>query len=181
MTIFCDLDDFCESNHKLALLDLLRKEIPGFRVTLFTIPGLCSLDWLNEVREKRDWVDLVPHGWKHPHSRECQNWSLEECREYLDCIEPLKMTHGFKAPGWQISDGMYQVLLERDYWLADQLYNTGRRPVELRAYVLTGAPNQIHGHIGHMGGYNSNELELILGRIFAFVGDDFGLVRDAAV
>ena len=89
----------------------------------------------------------------------------------------MGMTKGFKAPGWQISDGMYQALLEEGYWVADQSYNNERRPKELKAYILDSG-NKIHGHIGHMGGHNENEIEYLLDTILALKEKDFAFIKD---
>ena len=61
--------------------------------------------------------------------------------EFDEAMEPLEglledyFVKGFKAPGWQISDGVYQWLLDHGWWVADQAYNNDRRPKELKAYV----------------------------------------------
>ena len=170
-----DLDDFCESNNGLDLLWRLYACVPRLRLNLFTIPGLCSPAFLNYARSL-DWLDFIPHGWLHTTARECQTWSYADSLTYLLALETAGWRHGFKAPGWQISDGMYQALLERNWWVADQAYNHNRRPVELRAYLLD-EPNRIHGHIGHLGGHNDNALELIFDQLAALRGE-FRFIQD---
>lgn len=156
-----DLDDFCEANQGLAELDALREQIGvDFRVSLFTIPGLSSPGWLEDVRRLRPWIELIPHGAYHETSRECERWSRNEMRQYLYLIRPLMMVKGWKAPGWQLNAAIYDTLLEHGYWVADHVENRGRRPAGLQAYELD-EPRKIHGHIGHMGGHNPNELSLI--------------------
>lgn len=177
-TAIVDLDDFHESNHSLEQLLDLRARLPGFRVTLFTIPANCSDDFLSFIRDRYgDWVDLVPHGWQHLTSRECQHWTVAQMRRYLDTIEPLKLTRGFKAPGWQISQGCYEALAERGYWVADHVDNAARRPAGLAAYLLD-SPIKVHGHIGHMGGFNENELSLITPELLTLRGREFGFCKD---
>jgi hypothetical protein len=183
--VILDLDDFCEEQHSLDLLFRLRGEIPGFRATLFTIPKRSGLGFVKGIQEL-DWLDLVPHGYLHATSRECEHWTYEYSLQYLDWVEHFGFTKGFKAPGWQISDGMYQALAERGYWVADQAYNDARRPPQLPAYTL--APEQvalegeevikIHGHIGHLGGTNENELSRIFAQIIAHRSGCFEFIRD---
>jgi len=173
--IIVDLDDFCEDNNALDMLFQLRAAVPNFKVNLFTIPGRCTMEFLNEVR-KLDWIDMIPHGYKHPHSRECQHWTYQQSIEYLDWVEQFGLTHGYKSPGWQTSDGLFQALAERGYWVADQAYNNERRPPELRAYILD-QPWKIHGHIGHMGGHNANALELIYGDLLK-LRSEFKFIKD---
>lgn len=175
--IIVDLDDFCEGNTSAHLLFKLRLAIPDFKVTLFTIPGKCSLKFIKEWKDI-PWVDMVPHGHFHPTSRECETWDFPKCDAYLRWLEHLEMTKGFKAPGWQISDAMYEALLLRGYFVADQTYNNDRRPVGLKTYLLD-SDRKIHGHIGHLGGRNANELSLIYDEIMAHSGEEFGFVKDA--
>ncbi len=159
--IIVDADDFCEANHDLGLIASLKSALPRFKMTLFAIPALCSAKFLEMVNRDYPYLELVPHGWSHPHPRECQHWDAETMNRYLDRVETLGWERGWKAPGWQISDESYLVLSERGYWLADQPYNRSRRPPGLRVYEVD-SPNKIHAHIGHWnGGHNANALELI--------------------
>jgi hypothetical protein len=176
-----DLDDFCEENHSLDLLDALREEIgPPFRASLFTIPARCSLRWLDWIRSSRPWLELIPHGFFHATPRECENWSLDTMRSYLLGIEPMGLVRGFKAPGWLLNPGVYTALVENRYWIADKVENRARRPFFLPAYELD-EPRKIHGHIGHLGGYNTNELSLIAPAILdAWHRHFLRLDRDAA-
>lgn len=170
-----DADDFCEGNDKLHILKQIKNEIPNFKISLFMIPGRSSVEWIEEMK-KLDWIDMIPHGWLHPDSRECEHWDYSRSKMYLQEIAHLGLTKGFKAPGWQISDGMYQALLEEGYWVADQNYNNERRPKGLRAYILD-MNNQIHGHIGHLGGHNANEIEYLLPHILSLRGE-FLFIKD---
>jgi len=172
-----DIDDFFNGCENQRLLFSLKARLPQFKATLFTIPGRCSREFIEQM-QAIDWLDLVPHGWFHSTPRECASWTEQEANEYLDRLEPLGMTKGFKAPGWQISDGTYAALLRRGYWVADQAYNNRRRPRDLKAYILT-QPNQLHCHFGHLGGHNDNELALMLPYLLALpVDSDFAFVRD---
>lgn len=177
MNAIVDLDDFCPENHRLPMLEMIRREIPDFKATLFTIMGRCSGTWLQAIEKQYPWLELVPHGWMHDTARECQGWSAEDMAYYLDRVEDLHpmVEPGFKAPGWQISDGCYQYLKLAGYWVADQAYNDARRPKEIKAYTLEPAGGfvKVHGHIGHMGGHNANELELIVESILKLKGCQF--------
>lgn len=164
-----DADDFCESNDGLQALMFIKSKVPNFKINLFTIPGLCSKEWIEEIK-KLDWIDMIPHGWTHPTPLEALKWTYNESIEYLDRIEPLGLTKGFKAPGWQISDGMYQALLEKGYWVADKDYNNDRRPKELKTYLLDDR-NKLHYHIGHLGGRNDNEISEFVNDLINLQGD----------
>lgn len=161
--VVLDLDDFCEENNQLNYLEALKTEIPQIKINLFTIPGRCSYNFLKWAWNQ-DWFDLIPHGFWHNTSRECENWTYQYSLEYLVQMEDMGFTRGFKAPGWQISDGMYRALKNQNWWVADQIYNRERRPLGLRVYELD-SPNKIHGHIGHMGSHNPNEVGIIYNQI----------------
>ena len=183
-----DLDDFHEGNHRLPLLYALRAANPEFRCTLFAIPTLGSDEFWESVP---DWCELAFHGWKHgdppTDGGECKDWSFEEMdwliyhheRGYHD-----RFVRGFKAPGWQISDGCYEALAEAGWWVADQPYNDGRRPHGLRVHRLSeGAstgddPDHWHGHIQNVCG---NGLEETFDRLLQKVkcAETFELVSEA--
>lgn len=152
-SVICDADDFHENNTGFDNLFRIKNERKDFKITLFAIPGLCSTLFIDSVK-KFDWIELCPHGWMHPSPRECESWTYDESIDYLKKIEPLGWRKIFKAPGWQISDGMYKALLEFGYAVADQKYNDFRRPKELKIFY----PPLHHYHIGHMGGHNRNEI-----------------------
>ncbi len=178
-----DLDDFCDDERSLIsliLLDKLKEELPTFKATLFTIPARCSIGFVQVMKNTRPWLDLVPHGWHHNTNRECQTWDMRKCLVSIEAAYDRGLTtRGFKAPGWQISDGCYEALRMAGYWVADQEYNLERRPWEIRTYLIKGdtpfrlgvgdplipSALAIHGHIGHMGGFNANALELIYDQI----------------
>ena len=174
MTIL-DFDDFCETNHRIDLLLELKNNIPNLKVNLFTILGKCSLKFI-EAMKHYDWIDMIPHGWMHEDNYECFKWTKEESLKYLDKIEKYELTKGFKAPGWQISNGAYEALLERDYWVADQSYNNERRPKELKTYLLD-EDWKVHGHIQNVCG---NGLEEKFHYYISLTGD-FKFIKDVLI
>jgi len=155
--IIFDLDDFCESNHRLDLIFKLKEKNPELKINLFTIIGKCSIGWLNKIRQY-NWIQLIPHGLYHNTSYEFSNYTYTQAIQYLQNIEPLGLIKGFKAPGWQISDETYIALLEKGYWIADQSYNNYRRPKALKCYLLDSKPFiRIHGHIQNVCGNGLEE------------------------
>lgn len=153
-----DADDFCQKNHQLDILFEIKDSNPDFKITLFSIIGLNDWSFLEYIQNNYDWIDICPHGLYHPSPRECQFWTYEQTMNYLSMLEDKPFTKIFKAPGWQISDGTYQALMEKGYAVADQSYNDERRPKELKAYILD-SHNKMHYHIGHWGGRNENAIE----------------------
>ena len=152
-----DADDFYEGCEELDLLLSIRDRNPNLRITLFTIPGRCTPEFIRDFQREHPWAELAAHGWMHESNRECERWTYEEARTYLRRIEPLGLVRGFKAPGWQISSGTFRALLEAGYWVADQAYNDMRRPIGLRTYLVGGA--SIHCHMGNLNGRNENTIQ----------------------
>lgn len=153
-----DFDDFSEHNHKYERLWALKELRQDFRCTLFAVPGLGSDGFWSDVP---DWIELAVHGWKHPDPYECAVWSRERMERLLD--EPVVdrfFVRGFKAPGWQISDACYRVLVDRGWWVADQHLEDGRRPVGLRAYFYE--DGNWHGHVQDVCGNGIEETWLEL-------------------
>jgi hypothetical protein len=148
-----DFDDFSENNHKLDRLHALKAANPLFRCTAFAVPALGSdVFWESVPR----WIELAVHGWQHPNPHECANWTEERMEELLDSeIVRRHFVNGFKAPGWQISDGCYRVLLRRGWWVADQHLEDGRRPEGLRTYFYE--DGGWHGHIQDVCGNGVEE------------------------
>lgn len=152
-----DWDDFCDdtdSSLALALLYDLKDKRDDFKCTLFAIPGRCTPEMLSDLP---GWIELAVHGWTHPDPHECQDWSRERTLEVLDHeIVQEFFVRGWKSPGWNVSDGTYQALLERGYWIADHPKNNDRRPDSLRVHLL-GSPGHHHGHIGNVCGNGIQE------------------------
>lgn len=126
------------------------KEInPAFRVTLFSVPALGSHGFW---KAHPDWVEIAWHGWLHPDPYECRDWTRERMEQYLN--EPILQTSPcrlWKAPGWQINEDIYQVLLERGWAVADQHLEDHRRPAGLPVYFYEDSPDRWHGHVQDWG------------------------------
>lgn len=153
MSVF-DWDDHCPENDAMPWMLQLKEINLAFKATLFSIPGLGSEGFW---RSHPDWIELVPHGWLHPTSRECEHWSRETMEAYVENPRVLAMgTPGFKAPGWQISNDIYEVLLERGWWVADQHLEDHRRPVDLPVYLYEDGDNH-HGHVQNVCGNGLEE------------------------
>lgn len=132
------ISDMCQSHDARDVLIQLHKTNPKFKATLFTIPGETTLELVRWAIDNNTWVELAFHGFFHTSNYECEKMSYAEFDMRMAEI-PMEIAFyfvkGFKAPGWQISDDIYKWLLDNDYWIADQEYNTARRPQELKAYV----------------------------------------------
>jgi peptidoglycan/xylan/chitin deacetylase (PgdA/CDA1 family) len=151
--MICDFDDFYDGNTGLDYLFHLHAMRPDFRCTLFTVPNRITNATLESLPS---WMEVAVHGFDHPTPRECEGWDRDAMDRLLDHVSTRpKFVRGFKAPGWQISNACYDVLLERGYWVADQDYNNGRRPPGLPCYLL--GPESWHGHIQNVCGNGLQE------------------------
>ncbi len=152
--ICVDFDDFHETNHKLGRLADLKQLNPLFRCTVFAVPGLGSERFWADVPR---WIELAVHGWEHPHSRECESWDRGQIEAVLDSdVVRRHFVNGWKSPGWQTSPAIYDVLLERGWWVADQHIADEQRPAGLRTYLHEDGTNW-HGHIQDWGSNGIDE------------------------
>jgi len=152
-----DTDDFHEGNHRLDLLEALHDANPLFKMTAFAVPAYCPESFLASLP---DWIEVAVHGWAHggrdcSNPREAENWTYAEALDVL-LAAPGRFVEGFKAPGWQISDGTYQALDALGYWVADQHYNDARRPFGLRVHC-EGDGDHLHTHVQNVCGNGLQE------------------------
>jgi hypothetical protein len=77
--IICDFDDFQDlyEKHTLEKLDELKNILPKLKVNLFTIPRKTSVGILKEANS-RDWIQLIPHSFKHNDNYECSKMTYEK-------------------------------------------------------------------------------------------------------
>jgi len=151
------LDDFHENNHQLDLLHKMKKRFPNLKVTLFTIPAKCSVEWLKDVKE--DWMEYAVHGWFHDitnranedaslYPEECLTWSCKDANKYLKKAEDMGVfIKGFKAPGWGMNAQTYNILQKRNYWCMDNKDRTHERPDWFINYYESGHLWEVNGHI----------------------------------
>lgn len=132
------ISDQCRSHDCRDQLDRLRILNPAFKCTLFAIPGEMTFELLEWCSANKDWVELAYHGIFHSSNYECEKMSYQEFDSKMTGMMlsyDAYFVHGFRAPGWMIGDDIYKWLLDNDFWVADQGYNTERRPQELKAWV----------------------------------------------
>ena len=132
------ISDQCQSHDCRAKLDQFHYANPHFRATLFTIPAELTYELAEWCKANNSWIELAMHGIFHSSNYECADLTVEQFDHAIKPFEDMIKTYftkGFKAPGWQISDGVYDWLQQHGWWVADQSYNNNRRPVQLPAYV----------------------------------------------
>lgn len=143
------ISDMCRTRDCRKELDILKEANPDFKVTLFTVPAYTTLEILDWAKKNREWIELAVHGWDHHDNYECEDWSALTTENRILKLPMMGFKKLFKAPGWQIGDGVYKALEQHGWAVADQGYNNDRRPKDIPAYVIdaTGAYGEsVHGH-----------------------------------
>ncbi len=159
------ISDMCQSHDCRDQLDKFHIANPNFKATLFAIPFEMTQELLDWCEANRSWVELAVHGWYHSSNYECEKMTYDEMDRLNSMFEASNMHHyfvkGFKAPGWQISDACYEWLHDHGFWVADQEYNSDRRPKELPVYIIGENPEitSIHTHTWNCVGNGVYELE----------------------
>lgn len=161
------ISDMCQSHDCRDQLDKFHRANPNFKATLFAIPAEMTLEMLEWCRSNKSWIELAVHGFDHRDNYECSEWPYAMAEHYLGVkdwdayywqrIVGQYFVKGFKAPGWQISDGIYRWLKDNGWWVADQAYNNERRPKDLPVYIIS--DNSIHTHCWNCVGNGVYELE----------------------
>ena len=166
----CDFDDWPNGKEIfLPTLLGLKNILPNLKVTLFTIPSKVNLEILDETK-RFDWIELALHGFLHGENYEFAKLNKEEAKDLiLQGYKESVFVKGFKAPGWQISEGTMEALKELGFWVAVQ-YNDGRlngdvngpyqpKVIEgLESYAFKEYPNAIHGHTWNCCGNGISEI-----------------------
>jgi len=150
--VIFDTDDLYEGHDRMDLLLRLKGANPAFRMTAFCVPRRGSDAYWESLP---DWIELAAHGEWHPDPHEAHAWSYEKAMSVLTSVHP-RMAGGWKSPGWQISDGTYEALLDLGWWVADQHYNDHRRPIDLPAHC-EGDGDHWHTHVQNVCGNGLEE------------------------
>lgn len=129
------ISDLCQTRDCRRELLILKEINPDFKATLFAVPGEMTPELLWWCHRNRGWIELAVHGFLHSSNYECEKMTYGEFDDNMAEYFGDFFVKGFKAPGWQISNDIYKWLIHNGWWVADQDYNTGRRPVELPAYI----------------------------------------------
>lgn len=129
-----DLDDFSVLRSRMDLLCDLRERLPGFKVSLFTIPfdvdyemselRLYRDEAMKRIHQNKDWMEFIPHGMTHmPEEfkyadREIMKTYIENVRNEMVRfgIPEDRIQNGFKAPYWLWNQEVVNVLDEHDWW-----------------------------------------------------------------
>lgn len=157
------ISDMCQSHDCRDQLDKFHIANPNFKATLFAIPGEMTQELINWCVGNKSWVELAIHGLYHSSNYECSEMTYEQFDNAFNAMSDNGFfrffVKGFKAPGWQISDGVRMWLDNHGYWLADHIDNTDKRELipSLKTYII--GDNSYHTHTWNCVGNGIYELE----------------------
>lgn len=138
-----DVDDHSPGNDAMPWMHRLKTLNPAFKATLFAVPALGTWEFWDG---HPDWIELVPHGHTHPDSYECSAWTYDRMEQAI-FDKPPAFVDGWKSPGWQTSDAVYEALEDHGWWIADQHLEDGRRPPGLKVYFYEDGADRAHHHV----------------------------------
>lgn len=131
MKVALDLHDFSVVNNRLGLLLKLKEVFPDFKVSLFIVthddimdwgPSLLYKEYLGVIKKNLDWLQIIPHSYKH-NGREAKSFDTYEFGEMLlPAIErdlkdlELPYVNGYCAPHWEWNRSVVSVLDEMNWW-----------------------------------------------------------------
>ena len=156
-----DLDDECDELSSLPRLLELKQRFPNLKVTLFCIPSKCSLEHIKKLQQY-DWIELAVHGWfhdtEHGRATECNHWTYEEAKYYLERAEHLGYFKKiFRPPGWQMNWETIRALAEGGWIICEHLGHDKFEEYGGYRYT-TGHLMEVHGHTWECNGNGIHEL-----------------------
>jgi hypothetical protein len=169
MKVTLGLHDFSVVNNRLLWLLTLKDKFPNFRVSLFTVPVDKQEDWgpyrirndyLKEIKKNLDWIQIIPHGWKHDKS-EISYFSYQMMKDLLFDInavftrDGIPYEKGFCAPHWRWNEEVIKALDDMGWWGAvNKRQPTMLKPKRYYEYSHClddewppGISLKLHGHI----------------------------------
>lgn len=153
LTVCMDFDDLSDGNSHLDVLLRLRERDPGFKVTMFAIPGRCGDQLLGSYDQYKEWIQLGIHGWRHSR-HECIAWTSEETVDKIALARSVYRGFApiFKAPNWETVDELYAGLKECGVAIADHIRNIAIMPENMPSYIYNIRLRndhllRMHGHI----------------------------------
>ena len=168
-------DDFQNKfdRNGLNFLFYWKSKYPKFKVTLFTIPGKTTNDFLSELP---NWMEFAVHGFDHDSNFECYGWDYDKTKVLMErALKDPNYVRIFKAPGWSITPGgngypaapedpinkdpqaVYKALRDMQFSVFDRHYNKEIRPKDLPVVCIDCNDIVVHSHVWNMMTPNEND------------------------
>lgn len=161
--VILDFDDLADGNDRLDILERLKERDPGFKVTLFAIPARCGDALLKRYDERKDWIALGIHGFRHSR-HEAMSWTDEETAEKIALARSIYPGFApvFKAPNWSLDKMVYEGCTKAGVAIADHVRNRPIIPEGQNHYfynirIRRDPYVRMHGHIQDWGGTGLEE------------------------
>jgi len=101
-----DVDDLICVEQIEDLLVPIKKKIPAFKVTAYTVPNKFGTV-TPALRARYPWIVFGIHGWEHT-PFECLTWSDSDADRNIMRALAMGYDYIFKAPNWEIHDEVVQ-------------------------------------------------------------------------
>lgn len=128
MKVFADADDLYDPSQIEKYLVPIKKEVPDFKITLYSIPNKLG-HVIDLVGEYGDWITFAIHGWEHV-PFECRAWTEEQAIRYIQMAREMGYAPVFKAPNWTYDEELVRACEKEGVILhhhpSKQVVGTGR-------------------------------------------------------
>mgnify|MGYP001213016571 CR=1 FL=1 len=157
-----NLDDFCEeimTAESWKILLELKRRYHKLKITMFTIPFLCTEEWLRMVKKTYPWIEMHYHGSNHSDRDE---WLA---RTEWDAPYSSYFFRGFKAPWWRLGQPSADMLDKKGFVIsacrgyfdvnASRVYhfNIGNKHIH-KVWYEREAFHSVHSHVQHQKTYD---------------------------
>lgn len=127
-TIICDMDDVSLNDGPAAngmnWIYYLHGKYPGFKITLFAIPGRSNHEWLEHLIDEGS-VELAVHGNMHDENEVITQEMIDSWYGYYEKI--------YKGPNWKVTPEEKKLLETNGYDIIDGIW--------------LDRPDVVHGHV----------------------------------
>ena len=118
MNVYINIDEVTEADSPLEYLQELKDRYSNFKATVFVGLFRCSIDYLDLLKSK-SWLEVCVHGIYGRH-RELEFYNKSQLVDLMNKLEATYTgyyTGGFKAPNFAYTQDVYEVCLDKGFWI----------------------------------------------------------------
>jgi len=117
MIAICEIDDYPRGGLEIfEILDEIKSNHPDFKMTIFAIPYEMNDENYKPIEERKDWIRLGVHGWKHENKEfnfNGKRWPLRVIKK-IESL-PYNFAKIFKPRAYSYTLATIEALKEREY------------------------------------------------------------------